>query len=216
MPEIATLTAQPRTATGSRAAAKLRKQGLIPAVVYGHKEAVAHVAVSAEELDRAIRKLHARTFNLTVDGKSDTVLIKELQWDHLGQHMIHVDFERRSLTERVKVTVPIELRGTPKSTGGGVLDQPLHQLHVECAFGSIPDAIRIDITNLTLDTPIHVRELPIPEGVTVLDPPDAMVVHLKMPGAAETETAAPTEAGPAEPEVLTAKKPKEEEGEETK
>jgi large subunit ribosomal protein L25 len=217
MSDIAKLTTQPRAATGSRAAAKLRKQGLIPAVVYGHKEAVAHVAVSAEELDRAVRKLHARTFALTLDGKTDTVLIKELQWDHLGQEMIHVDFERRSLTERVKVTVPVELRGAPKSTGGGVLDQPLHQLHVECAFGSIPEAIRVDITNLTLDEPIHVRHLTVPEGVTVLEPPEAMVVHLKLPGLQETApVAAPAEAGPAEPEVLTARKPKEEEGEETK
>src|SRR5947208_17088300 len=126
MSDIAKLTAQPRPATGSRAAAKLRKQGLIPAVVYGHKEAVAHVAVSAEELDRAIRKLHARTFSLTVDGKTDTVLIKELQWNHLGDEMVHIDFERRSLSEKVRVTVPVELKNTPKNTGGGVLDQPLH------------------------------------------------------------------------------------------
>ena len=216
MAEIAKLTAQPRTAVGSRAAAKLRKQGLVPGVVYGHNQPVAHLAVSAEELDRAIRVQHARTFALTLDGNTDTVLIKELQWDHLGKEMVHIDFERRDLTERVKVVVPVELKGVPKSTGGGVLDQPLHRLHVECELGKIPDAIRIDITNLTLDAPIHVRELAIPEGVTVLEPPDAMVVHLKLPGIQETAAAAvaPTEAGPAEPEVLTAKKPKEGEEEE--
>lgn len=213
--EIATLAARPRTATGSRAARKLRKQGLVPAVVYGHKEAVAHVAVSAEELDRAVRVLHARTFRLTLDGKADTVLIKELQWDHLGKEMVHVDFERRDLAEQVRVTVPVELKGVPKSTGGGVLDQPLHQVHVECALGAIPEAIRIDITNLTLGSPIHVRELTLPEGVKVLDPAEMVVVHLKLPGA-EAVVAAPTEGGPAEPEVLTAKKPKEEGAEQTK
>jgi large subunit ribosomal protein L25 len=215
MAEIAKLTAQPRTATGSRAAAKLRKQGLVPGVVYGHQQPVAHLAVNAEELDRAIRVLHARTFALTLDGATDTVLIKELQWDHLGKEMVHVDFERRDLTEKVKVVVPVELKGAPKSTGGGVLDQPLHRVHVECELGKIPEAIRIDITNLTLDTPIHVRDLAVPEGVAVLESPDAMVVHLKLPGLAEAEAAAaPTEAGPAEPEVLTAKKPKEGEEEE--
>lgn len=216
MSDVTKLTAQPRTATGSRAAAKLRKQGLVPAVVYGHRQPVAHVAVSAEELDRAIRVQHARTFALTLDGKTDTVLIKELQWDHLGKEMVHVDFERRDLTEKVKVLVPVELRGAPKSTGGGVLDQPLHRVHVECELGKIPEAIRIDITNLTLDEPIHVRDLPVPEGVTVLESPEAMVVHLKLPGLQETAAAAPVEAGQAEPEVLTASKPKEEEGEETK
>lgn len=210
--EIPSLTVHPRTAVGSRAAAKLRKKGLIPAVVYGHKEPVAHIAVAAEELDRAIRKLHARTFSLTVDGKTDTVLIKELQWNHLGDEMVHVDFERRSLSEKVKVTVPVELKNTPKNTGGGVLDQPLHTLHVECPLGSIPEAIRIDIVGLTLGNPIHVKELTLPEGVTVLEPPEAVVVQLKLPGV--EPTAAPAEGGPAEPEVLTAKKPKEGEGEE--
>jgi large subunit ribosomal protein L25 len=212
MSEIAKLAAQPRTTTGSRAAAKLRKQGLVPGVVYGHKQPVAHLAVKAEDLDRAIRVLHARTFALTLDGKTDTVLIKELQWDHLGKEMIHVDFERRDLTEKVKILVPIELKGAPKSTGGGVLDQPLHQVHVECELGKIPEAIRIDITNLTLGNPIHVRELPVPEGVTVLEGAEAVVVHLKLPGA--EAVVAPTEGGAVEPEVLTAKKPKEGEEEE--
>lgn len=213
MSEIAKLAAEPRTTTGSRAARKFRKQGLIPAVVYGHKEEVAHVTVNAEELDRAIRVLHARTFQLSIGAKMDTVLIKELQWDHLGKEMVHVDFERRSLTEIVRVTVPVELRGMPKATGGGVLDQPLHTLHVECPFGSIPDTIRIDITGLTLGQPIHVKELTVPEGVKVLDPGEAVVVHLKLPGAEAVE--APVAEGEgAEPEVLTAKKPKEGEEEE--
>lgn len=205
MSDIATLTAQPREGTGTRAARRLRKQGLIPAVVYGHGEPVAHITVSAEEFQRAVVKLHARTFTLTVDGKSDTVLLKDLQWDHLGKEMVHADFERHDLTERVKVTVPVELRNMPRATGGGVLDQPLHSLHVECALGSIPDAIRVDLSTLALGHPVHVRELTLPEGVTVLDPPEAVVVQLKLPGA----EAAPAEAGPAEPEVLTAKKPKE-------
>jgi len=210
MSEVPTLTVKTREGTGSRVAARLRKQGLLPAVVYGHKEPVAHISVVAEELDRAIRKLHARTFSLTIDGKTDTVLIKELQWDHLGMKMMHVDFERRSLTERVKVTVPVELRNSPKTTGGGVLDQPFHQLHIECALGSIPDAIRIDILGLLLGKPIHVSDLVLPEGVTVLEAPETVVVQLKMPGA-EAVVAEPTGV---EPEVLTAKKPKD--GEEEK
>jgi len=213
MSDIAKLAAEPRTATGSRASKKFRKQGLIPAVVYGHKEEVAHVTVNAEELDRAIRVLHARTFQLTIGAKTDTVLIKELQWDHLGKEMVHVDFERRSLTEIVRVTVPVELRGIPKATGGGVLDQPLHTLHVECPFGSIPDTIRIDITGLTLGNPIHVNELTVPEGVKVLDPGEAVVVQLKLPGVEAVEAPVVEDEG-TEPEVLTAKKPKEGEEEE--
>jgi large subunit ribosomal protein L25 len=182
--------------------------------VYGHQQPNVAVAVSAEELDRAVRVQHARVLDLQLDGKVETVLIRELQWDHLGKVMLHIDFERKSRSETVKVTVPIELRNAPKATGGAVLDQPLHKLHVECPLGSIPEAIRIDITNLTVEAPIHVRDLPLPEGVKVLDNPDLMVVHLKMPGAAETAAAAPAVAAAAEPEVIKKEKKEDEEGEE--
>ena len=206
MSDITKLAVYPRTETGSRAAKKLRKHGKIPAVVYGHKEPVAQIAVDAVELNRAIRVLHARTFTLDINGKTDTVLIKELQWDHLGSEMVHVDFERRDLSEKVKVAIPVELRNSPKTTGGGVLDQPMHRLNVECPFGSIPEAVRVDILNLTLGAPIHVRELTLPEGVVALDPPEMVVVQLKLAGA---EPAAAGEAAEgSEPVILTAKKPK--------
>lgn len=200
-----TLKAQTRTGKGSSAAAKLRKQGLVPAIVYGHKQDNAQISVSAEDLDRAIRVQHARVLDLEIDGKKETVLIRELQWDYLGKQMIHADFERKDRAELVRVTVPVELRNAPKATGGGVLDQPLHTLHVECPLGSIPEAIRIDITNLTLGAPIHVKELTLPEGVKVLETPEAVVVQLKLPGV--EAVVAPTAAEPgAGPEVIKKEK----------
>ena len=209
MSEIAKLTVHARTTTGTRAAKRLRKDGKIPAVVYGHKEPVVQIAVDAVELNRAIRVLHARTFRLEINGKTDTVLIKELQWDHLGSEMVHVDFERRDLTEKVKVAVPIELRNSPKTTGGGVLDQPLHRINVECPFGSIPEAIRVDILGLTLGHPIHVRELTLPEGVIALDPPEMVVVQIKLAGAEPAEASEAAEG--SEPEVVATKKAKDDE-----
>ena len=203
---VVTLKAQARTGSGSRAAIKLRKSGFVPGVVYGHKLANTQVAVSAEELDRAIRIQRARVIDLEVDGKAETVLIRELQWDYLGKHMIHVDFERKDRAELVRVTVPVELRNAPKATGGGVLDQPLHTLHVECPLGSIPEAIRIDLTNLMLGQPIHVKELTLPEGVKVLEAPEAVVVQLKLPGV-EPVAAVTAEAGTG-PEVIKAEKKK--------
>jgi large subunit ribosomal protein L25 len=205
MSTIVTLKATPRTGSGSAASFKLRKQGLVPGIVYGHKEANATIAVSAEELDRAVRILHARMLTLDMDGKTETVLIRELQWDAFGKQMMHVDFERKSATEKVKVTIPVELRNAPKQTGGGVLDQPLHTLHIECSLGAIPEAIRIDITNLTLGQPIHVKELSLPEGVRVLDPAEAVVVQLKLPGA-ETVVAPAAAEGGAGPEVIKKEK----------
>lgn len=217
MSKIVSLKVTPRAGKGSRAAFKLRKQGLVPGIIYGHKEENAAVAVSAEELDRAIRVLHARMLSLEMNGKQETVLIREVQWDPFGKQMMHVDFERKSASEKVKVTIPVELRNTPKVTGGGVLDQPLHTLHIECPLGSIPEAIRIDITNLVLGEPIHVKELTLPEGVRVLEPPEAVVVQLKLPGieavVAPTVVAAAPGVTPAEPEVIKKEKKVEEEEE---
>ncbi len=212
MSDSVTLKTTARTESGSRAAIKLRKQGLVPAIVYGHKLENAQVAVNAEELDRAIRIQHVRVLDLDINGKVETVLIRELQWDYLGKQMIHVDFERKDRSELVRVTVPVELRNAPKQTGGGVLDQPLHALHVECPLGNIPEAIRIDITNLTLGNPIHVRELALPEGVKALEAPEAVVVQLKLPGIEPVATAT-TEPG-AGPEVIKPEKKKAEDADE--
>ena len=200
-----TLKAEARTGTGSSAAAKLRKKGQVPAIIYGHKQDNVQVSVSAEDLDRAIRVQHARVLDLEIAGKKETVLIRELQWDYLGKQMIHVDFERKDRAELVRVTVPVELRNAPKQTGGGVLDQPLHTLHIECPLGNIPEAIRIDITNLTLGAPIHVKELTLPEGVKVLEAAEAVVVQLKLPGVEAAPT--PTEPGTG-PEVIKPEKKK--------
>lgn len=215
MSKIVSLKVTPRAGNGSRAATKLRKQGLVPAIIYGHKQANAAVAVSAEELDRAVRILHARMLSLELDGKSETVLIRELQWDAFGKQMMHVDFERKSASEKVRVTIPVELRNSPKVTGGGVLDQPLHTLHIECPLGSIPESLRIDITNLVLGEPIHVKELNLPEGVVVLESPEAVVVQLKLPGveAAVAPAGAVPGAAAAEPEVIKKEKKVEEDEE---
>lgn len=208
MSDLVSLAVQPRATTGTRAAKKVRAAGMIPGIVYGHKQDPVSVSVPAKELDHAIRVQHARTFELTLNGKKETVLIRELQWDHLGKEMYHIDLWRVDATERVKVTVPVELRGQPKATGGGVLEQPLHTLHIECLALKIPEAIRVEISGLTLGAPVHVRDLTLPDGVKVLEPGEAVVVQLKLPGQEEpTET--PEGATAAEPEVLTAKKPKE-------
>lgn len=209
MAGIVSLAAQTRVGSGSRAAFKIRRDGRIPGIVYGHKEANIAVSVCAEELDRAIRVQHARVLDLLIDGKKETVLIRELQWDAFGRQMMHVDFARVSESDRVRVTVPVELRNAPKVTGGGVLDQPYHALHVECSPTKIPESIRIDITNLTLGSPIHVKELQVPDGVKVLEPAEAVVVQLKLPGVEAVAPVVAAEPG-AGPEVIKKEKKAEE------
>ena len=208
MADAVQLKTEPRTGQGSRDANRLRKAGRVPAVVYGHKEATVAITVSRDELAAALRH-HARTVDLMVDGKTETALIQQVQHDHLGSGLMHVDFRRVSRDERVRTTVDIELRGTaPGATGGGVLDQPLHKIHVECPAISIPDSIRVRIDGLLLGQAIHVKELELPAGVKAIDDPDLVVVQVKLPHVAAPVAPTLPAEGTAEPEVITKKKEK--------
>jgi large subunit ribosomal protein L25 len=212
--ESLSLTTQKRDGRGSQRARQLRCQGLVPAVIYGHKEATLSIALGAEELERAIRH-GVRVVDLKVDGKTEKAFIRDVQWDHLGKDLLHVDFTRVSADERITVTVPIELRGTPPGIGAGaVLDQPLHTLQVECLALQVPETIRVNVAELQLEHPIHVRDLTLPPGVKALGDPEAIVVQLK-PVMVEPEAApaAAPVAETAEPEVIGRQKAEEEEGE---
>ena len=209
--ETVTLTAQPRAGRGKRAAAQLRKQGLVPAIVYGHKEEPAAVSLPQADLERVLRH-HVRVVDLQTNGHTDTALIREVQYDHLGKEVLHVDFERHSKDERIHVEVPIELRGTPTGVGAGVVvDQPMHSLEVECLVIAVPESIRVRIEGLQLGHAIHVKELQMPEGVIALADPDAVVVQLKAALAEpEAAPAEPGAAGAAEPEIVGRRVAKEE------
>jgi large subunit ribosomal protein L25 len=208
MADALKLRTEPRAGKGSRDANRLRKAGRVPAVVYGHKEETVSVTVSRDELAAALRH-HARTVDLVVGGKTETALIQEVQHDHLGSGLVHVDFRRVSRDERIRTTVEIELRGTaPGATGGGVLDQPLHKIHVECPAISIPESIRVRIDGLMIGQAIHVKELELPAGVKALDDPDLVVVQVKQQQAAVPEPTTLLAEGTAEPEVITKKKEK--------
>lgn len=199
------LSVQPRTNLGSRANKRLRDSGQVPAVIYGHKEAVLPVSLNRKEIGHHLSG-GTHVFDLNFDGKSEKVLVKEVQYDHLGKEIIHVDFARVSLDERVEVTVPLELKGTPKGEAdGGVLQQIISELEVECLVLEIPDIIRHNVADLELNAVLHIRDLKLPPGVKVLQDPELIVATVK-----EIVEAAPTEAveGAAEPEVI-GRKPEE-------
>lgn len=214
MAETVVLQTEKREGRGTRQADKLRKSGRIPAVVYGHKEQTLSVSVDHDLLLSAVRH-GARVVDVQVEDKLEKAQIMELQWDYLGKDVLHVDFKRVSADERIELTVPVELRGiSPGVTAGGLLDQPLHTLRIECPVLAVPETIRVSILELQIDGVIHVRDLKVPEGVKVLDDPDAVVVHVKPP---KVEAAAPAEEAAeasAEPEVITRKKGEEEAEEE--
>jgi large subunit ribosomal protein L25 len=210
MAESVLLAAQSRDGRGTRQANRLRKQGLIPAVVYGHKEATLSLAVPQDELYKAIRH-GVRIVDLQAGGKTEKALLRDVQWDHLGHEILHVDFARVSAGDRIVIEVRLELRGTaPGVSQGGVLDQPLHTIKVECPALSPPESIRVNLGELQLGQAIHVRELTLPEGVVALSDPDGVVVHVTQK-VVEEEVAAPAAAPTtAEPEVIGRKAGEEE------
>jgi large subunit ribosomal protein L25 len=202
MAESVLLVANPREGRGTHVARRLRRQGLVPAVVYGHKEAVLSVVLPREELLRALRH-GARVVDLQAAGKLEKALIREVQYDHLGQEVLHVDFARVSADERITIQVPIELRGTaPGVTAGGMLDQPLHTLEVECLALSVPESIRVNIGELQIEGVIHVGDLKLPEGVRTTADPEAVVVQVFPPQVEPEAPAAAPPAETAEPEVI--------------
>jgi large subunit ribosomal protein L25 len=210
------ISAQTRSALGSRANKRLRDSGQIPGVVYGHKEAVVTVTLPKKELVTHLNH-GAHLFELGVDGKAETCLVKEVQYDHLGAEVLHVDFARVSLDETVDVTVPLELKGEPKGEAdGGVLQQILSELEITCRVTDIPDVIRHNVSNMALNDVLHIKDLKLPEGVKVNQDEDQIVATVRE--IQEEVAATPGEEGSAEPEVI-GRKPEDEaaaEGEEKK
>jgi large subunit ribosomal protein L25 len=203
------LEAQERQGNGTRLAKRLREQGQVPAVVYGHGEATVSVSLVAEDLARAIRQ-GARVIDLKQAGKVQKALIRELQWDTFGHNILHADFARVSADERITLDVRIELRGTaPGVTAGGVMVQLIHNLHVECSVIAVPESIRVNVGELQIDQILHVRDLVLPEGVKVTNDPEAIVVQVSQKQIEAEEPTAPA-AEQAEPEIIGKKKEEEE------
>jgi len=217
MAESIVVKTQPRKAFGSANAKRLRQKGLLPAVVYGHKEADLTVVLPRDEVDKIVRR-GIRVLELEIDGKPQTVKFAELQWDHLGKDILHADFLRVSLDEKTIVQVRLELRGLAPGIGeGGVVDQPIHNLTVECTIATIPEVIRVMVDKLHLGEAIHVKDLTLPPNVTAKADPDAIVVQVRAQKVEVEAPAAATAATPgetAEPEVIGKKVAEVEETEE--
>ena len=218
MAEAVSITAQPRDSqrnkgVGTRAARRLRARGLVPAIIYGHKQAPVPIALTRDDVWQLVKR-HAHLAQLQVDGAGEMVLVREVQWDHLGKEIIHLDFARVSADEAITTEVPLELHGSaPGLAQGGILEQLAHTLTVTCRANAIPDAIRLELGGLQLHGGIHVRDLTLPEGVTATADPELLLVHVVTRAAAPEPTPA-AEPAAAEPEVIGRKA--EEKGEEKK
>ena len=209
------MKAKKREAQGTRACRRLREQGEVPAIVYGHEQDVLPVQVNRDDLDAALRH-HSRMFDLKIGRKKETVLLRDIQYDAFGDEVVHADFLRVAMDEAINLEVPIELKGQVKHEHA-VLQQALDTVEVECLPSNIPDALLGHIGGLEVGDSLRVGDLVVPEGVKVLSDPETAVATLTHAAAeaaegAEEELGAAV-AGTAEPEVI-GREEKAEEGEE--
>ncbi len=208
--ESPVLKAERRDRLGTRYARRLRDQGRLPAVIYGHGAEAVSVSLDRKEVLTTL-KHGVHVLNVQVgDGATETCLVKDLQFGFLGDDVVHVDLARVDLDETVTVKVHLTFYGQPESARkpGAVLVHAVNDIEVSCRVRDIPSDIRVDITNMGDD--FTAQQIKLPAGVTLVTPPNTMVCHVEIvkeevaaaPEAAEAATA-------AEPEVLTARKDKE-------
>ena len=218
----ATLNATARTDTGKGVARTLRRNGQVPAVIYGHAREAQSLAVPARELDRLLGSIAAEStvVALSLDGKVSRTLIREIQRHPFKRMIMHVDFQELVAGETVVVRIPLIIVGTPEAvrSGGGVLDQTMRELEIEVDPANMPNHIDVDVSELALGHSVHVRDIQVPAGATVLDDEDASIATVQVSRAgveaAAGETPAEgegTEAAAAEPEVIRKAKAEDEE-----
>ena len=193
---------------------RLRRTGNVPAVLYGHGEACVPLAVESTAIMNVIRHGH-KLVRLEGDV-SEGAFIKAVQWDVYGKGVIHIDLLRVSDTEKVRTTVSIELKGTAAGLSeGGIVEFVLHELEIECPAAAVPEKLVVNVNDLHLNKAIHARDVHLPEGATILDDLDLVVVHCITPHMTEdADTAAGAETGGVEPELIRKEKSADDEAEE--
>ena len=205
------LSATRRTGTGRSAVRKIKAQGAVPAIIYGGKNKPEALQVSKRDISLMLS--HASGENILVELEIEgekagrLALVQEVQHAPVGGDILHVDFHAVSMNEMIEADVPLEPTGMAEGvkTFGGLLEQNLRSLEIECLPRDLPDVITVDVSHLNIGDSIHVRELPLPQGVTTRVPPDLTVFSVLAPTVEEEPVVAAVEA-PTAPEVITAKK----------
>lgn len=210
-----------REELGKQASRRLRRLGSIPAVVYKKGKEVLPIKVDNMELFQVLHTSAGENVIITLkitegtkeskSAKSKTVIIKEIQYEPIKGDILHLDFNEISLTEKIAVNVPIEIKGEPKGVkaDGGILDHPVRELQVECLPINIPQRIEVHVEELKIGDSIRVKDLVVPAGIKVLTDPELTVLSV-MPPHVEKPAEEVAEEEIAEPEVIREKKPEEE------
>ena len=206
------LSAKPREAIGTKSIKGLRAEGKIPGVVYGRAFGdPVPIVIEARDLRAALSHGAHSVISLEIEGRGPTaVLLHDRQLDPVTKRLLHVDLHAVNLNEEVETTVRIVAIGLAAGVkNGGILDIALREVTVAALPGSIPDHIEVDVRDLNIMNAIHVRELPVIEGVRYVDEPDEIVVAILPPSKVEEPVVAAVAEVVAEPELI-GKKPTEE------
>lgn len=210
MEEIKLSASKREVSTGSKIRI-LRQDQFVPGVVYGGDKANMNVTVSKKEILKAIHGesgLNA-IISLQINGSNDSVLVHDLQRDIISREIIHVDFHRIKLSEKITVKVPVHLTGDAVGHEmGGVVDHMLRELEIECLPADIPPKFEVDITSLNIGEAIIVKTITVPRSVTLLSDPEAIVVHVVTADKEELKPEPTPEELTAEPEVIAKGKEK--------
>ena len=202
MTETFTLEAQTREKSGTKSSALLRKQGKMPAVVYGHGQDTISIAVDLRKFVDAIQHGH-KLMTLNIDGQNDTVLVREVQYDYLGKDMIHADMVRVDLTETVQVAANLKLRGTAQGTAeGGMIDIKLPSIEIECSVAAMPDHLDVPMKAIKVGDVLHAGDIELPSGVKLVTAADAVVLTCHLVAAAKSTEELEEEETPVSPEVI--------------
>jgi len=194
------LKAEIREHAGSKHAARLRKKGRIPAVVYGHKQKPMAISLDAHDFVEGLHQRH-RLMDVQIDKSPQKMIVKDLQYDHFGKDIIHVDLMRVDVTELVRVTVPIELKGTAKGTHeGGVLQEHTDRLEIECKATDIPESIVVSVKDMGIGDALHAGDIELGEGLKLVSSPSTLLVTCSIVAAAEVVEEVGEE--PTVPEVI--------------
>src|SRR5213596_3294424 len=210
------LKAEPRASVGRSAVRKLKARGMIPAIIYGGKDKPQPLQVAARDIN--VMMSHASGENVLVElevageKSSRTALVQEVQHSPVGGDIRHVDFHAISMDETIQAEVPLEPIGAANGVKnfGGLLEQSLRALAIECLPRDLPDRITVDISQLNIGDSIHVRDIQLTSGVTPKVQPDLTAFSVVAPIVEEEPAVAEAEVAAAGPEVITEKK---EEGE---
>lgn len=191
-----------RDPKGSKSAARIRRNGNIPAVLYGGGKDTVHVSVPLEPFEFLLRK-HRRVLNLEVEGSQALAFLKDVQHDALGDDIVHIDFLRVDEKKRMRVSVPLVFTGHAKGLGnGGEFVHPLNELEVECLPSEIPESLKVAVDHLDVGNSLHAREVALPNGVSLVTDPEAIIATVHLKGLEPEAGATPAEGGPAEPERI--------------